>query len=137
SGIRLNSMACVAFNTCPLALAEAQRYLPSLITKMEGLLEKHGLQEEEIIIRMTGCPNGCGRSVAAEIGMIGTAYGRYNLHIGGDRNGTRLNIKYGDNLDETQILASLDKLLGSYAHHRVKDETFGDFVIRSGVVPHN
>ncbi|RYG37664.1 MAG: NADPH-dependent assimilatory sulfite reductase hemoprotein subunit, partial [Chitinophagaceae bacterium] len=92
--IRKNSMACVALNTCPLALAEAQRYLPSLISKIEPLLEKHQILQEEIHVRMTGCPNGCGRSPLAEIGFVGTALGKYNLHIGGDRLGERLNIKY-------------------------------------------
>lgn len=130
SALRRNSMACVAFNTCPLALAEAQRYLPSLISKCEPLLQKHGLQEEEIILRMTGCPNGCGRSPAAEIGFIGTAYGLYNLHIGGDRLGTRLNFKYRENLDETAILEELDALFGAYQKERQPGETFGDFTYR-------
>jgi sulfite reductase (NADPH) hemoprotein beta-component len=128
--IRKNAMACVAFNTCPLALAEAQRYLPSLIDKVEPLLTKHGLGNEEIILRMTGCPNGCGRSPAAEIGFIGTAYGRYDLHIGGDRIGERLNTKYRDSLDETGILDELDHLFGEYTQYRVADETFGDFAWR-------
>jgi sulfite reductase (NADPH) hemoprotein beta-component len=130
SALRRNSMACVAFNTCPLALAEAQRYLPSLISKIEPLLQKHQLQEEEIILRMTGCPNGCGRSPAAEIGFIGTAYGLYNLHIGGDRLGTRLNVKYKENLDEAAILEELDTLFGAYQNERQPGETFGDFTYR-------
>jgi sulfite reductase (NADPH) hemoprotein beta-component len=130
SALRRNSMACVAFNTCPLALAEAQRYLPSLVSKCEPLLQKHGLQEEEIILRMTGCPNGCGRSPAAEIGFIGTAYGLYNLHIGGDRLGTRLNFKYRENLDEAAILEELDTLFGAYQNERQPGETFGDFTYR-------
>ena len=75
SVIRKNAMACVALNTCPLALAEGQRYFPSLLTKIEPLLEKHDLQNEEIIMRMTGCPNGCARPFAAEIGFVGTSYG--------------------------------------------------------------
>jgi sulfite reductase (NADPH) hemoprotein beta-component len=131
SALRRNSMACVAFNTCPLALAEAQRYLPSLISKIEPLLEKHGMQEEEIILRMTGCPNGCGRSPAAEIGFIGTAYGLYNLHIGGDRQGTRLNVKYKENLPEAAILQELDSLFGQYKAHRLAGETFGDYTYRT------
>ncbi len=89
STIRKNAMACVALNTCPLALAEGQRYLPTLISKIEPLLQTHGLQDEEIVIRMTGCPNGCARPFVAEIGFVGTALGRYNLHIGGDNTGTR------------------------------------------------
>jgi sulfite reductase (NADPH) hemoprotein beta-component len=133
SAIRLNSMACVAFNTCPLALAEAQRYMPEFLTKLEPVLEKHGLGGEEIIIRMTGCPNGCARSVAAEIGLIGTAYGRYNLHIGGDREGKRLNTKFRENIDEAEILSSLDTLLANYAKNRLVQETFGDFVFRNNL----
>lgn len=132
--LRRNSMACVAFNTCPLALAEAQRYLPSLISKIEPMLEKYGLQEEEIILRMTGCPNGCGRSPAAEIGFVGTSYGQYNLHLGGDRLGERLNKKYRDSLDEAAILQELDGLLGQYSRQRQPEETFGDFVIREKIV---
>lgn len=128
SVVRRNSMACVAFPTCPLALAEAQRYLPSLIDKIEGLLSKYQLGKEEIIIRMTGCPNGCARSYAAEIGFVGTAYGRYNLHIGGDREGQRLNKIYRENLDEQQILAALDPLFESYVQHRSGNETFGDYI---------
>lgn len=132
--LRKNAMACVAFNTCPLALAEAQRYLPSLIDKIEPLLKKHSIEEEEIILRMTGCPNGCGRSPAAEIGFVGTAYGQYNLHIGGDRTGERLNIKYKDSLDEPQILKELNQLFAVYSVKRNAGETFGDFVIREKLV---
>ena len=135
SGMRRNAVACVALNTCPLALAEAQRYLPTLISKLEPLLEKHGLQEEEISIRMTGCPNGCGRSTLAEIGFIGTAYGRYNLQLGGDRLGERLNKKYRDNIDEETILQELDVLFGLYKNERMAKETFGDFSVRKGLVP--
>ncbi|MDZ4794094.1 MAG: NADPH-dependent assimilatory sulfite reductase hemoprotein subunit [Bacteroidota bacterium] len=125
--LRKNAMACVAFNTCPLALAEAQRYLPSLISKIEPLLEKYNLQNEEIVLRMTGCPNGCGRSPAAEIGLIGTAYGEYNLHIGGDRMGERLNTKYKDSLDEEQLLQTLDELFSVFSKERSTGETFGDY----------
>ncbi len=93
SALRKNAISCVALPTCPLALAEAQRYLPVLIDKIEPLLTKHGLAEENIVTRMTGCPNGCARPYAAEIGFVGTGPGRYNLHIGGDREGTRINTK--------------------------------------------
>jgi sulfite reductase (NADPH) hemoprotein beta-component len=117
----------VALNTCPLALAEAQRYLPSLISKIEPLLEKHELQDEEIIIRMTGCPNGCGRSSNSEIGFIGTALGHYNMHIGGDHLGLRLNRKYKDSLNEEAILKELDFLFGEFKDKRKNGESFGDF----------
>ncbi|HUC80126.1 MAG TPA: hypothetical protein VMR70_04385, partial [Flavisolibacter sp.] len=128
------SVACVALSTCPLALAEAQRYLPSLISKIEPLLEKHHLLKEEIHVRMTGCPNGCGRSPLAEIGFIGTGPGRYNLHLGGDRLGERLNSKYKDNLVETEILTELDQLFAAYSSKRNKEESFGDFVRREKLV---
>ena len=125
-----NSIACVALNTCPLALAEGQRYFPSLISKIEPLLKKYALDQEEIIIRMTGCPNGCARPYIAEIGFVGTALGRYNLHLGGDRIGTRLNKIYRENLEEPAILDELDKLFGSYKAERNSGETFGDFTDR-------
>lgn len=130
SAIRKNSIACVALPTCPLALAEAQRYLPTLIGRIEGLLAGHELGKEEIIIRMTGCPNGCGRPYAAEIGFVGTAPGHYNLHLGGDHEGTRLNRLYKENLDETAILKELDLLFWLYKKERVTGERFGDFALR-------
>ncbi len=131
--LRKNAMACVAFNTCPLALAEAQRYLPSLISKIEPLLEKYNLREEEITLRMTGCPNGCGRSPAAEIGLIGTAYGEYNLHIGGDRIGERLNTKYKDSQNEEQLLQTLDELFHTYVNERKDGDNFGDFAYQKWI----
>ncbi len=127
SAIRKNAIACVAFPTCPLALAEAQRYLPALISKIEPLLAKYQLSEQDIVLRMTGCPNGCARSYAAEIGLVGTAYGHYNLHIGGDRQGFRLGDKYRENLDEEKILEELDNLFAQYKFGRYENETFGDF----------
>jgi sulfite reductase (NADPH) hemoprotein beta-component len=131
--VRKSAIACVAFNTCPLALAEAQRYLPTLITKLEPVLEKYSLQNDDISLRMTGCPNGCGRPYAAEIGLIGTAYGKYNLHLGGDREGTRLNRKYKENLDETAILNELDGLFKLYSAKRKKGESFGDFIMKQNI----
>jgi sulfite reductase (NADPH) hemoprotein beta-component len=127
TALRKNAMACVALNTCPLALAEGQRYLPSLITKIEPLLQKYKLEDEEIILRMTGCPNGCARPFAAEIGFVGTAYGKYNLYLGGDRVGQRLNEKYKDNLDEAAILSELDYLFQTFKAERKRGESFGDF----------
>jgi sulfite reductase (NADPH) hemoprotein beta-component len=128
--VRRNAIACVAFNTCPLALAEAQRYLPALITRIEPLLEKHGMHGESLHLRMTGCPNGCGRPYVAEIGLIGTAYGKYNLHIGGDKFGERLNVKYRENLDEEGILLELDELFGRFRTGQMPGEGFGDYVFR-------
>lgn len=130
SPVRRNSMACVALNTCPLALAEGQRYLPALISKIEPLLLKHQLSSEDIVLRMTGCPNGCARPYVAEIGFVGTAYGKYNLHLGGDRQGTRLNKLFKENLDESAILNQLDQLFSDYSKSRKGQETFGDFAYR-------
>ncbi len=127
---RKNSIACVALPTCPLALAEGQRYMPSLITKIEALLAKYELNTENIIIRMTGCPNGCARSYLAEIGFIGSNPGKYNMHLGGDRIGQRLNKLYKENMDEAAILGHLDGLFSIYKKDRQKAETFGDFAIR-------
>ncbi len=134
SAIRKNSMACVALSTCPLAFAEAQRYLPSLISKIEPLLKKNGLQQEDIILRMTGCPNGCARSYIAEIGFIGTSLGKYNLQLGGDHTGMRLNKVYRESLDEPAILLELDQLFGQFAKQRNAKETFGDFAVRKQLV---
>ncbi|RNI31495.1 NADPH-dependent assimilatory sulfite reductase hemoprotein subunit [Rufibacter latericius] len=131
SPLRKNAIACVALPTCPLALAEAQRYLPELITKIDGVLANHGLQDEEIIIRMTGCPNGCGRSVLSEIGFVGTAPGRYNLNLGGDEQGYRLNKLYKENLDEAAILQELDVAFGLFKQNRIAGERFGDFAYRT------
>jgi len=130
STLRRNAMACVALPTCPLALAEAQRYLPELISKIEPLLDKHSLAKEEIIIRMTGCPNGCARSHIAEIGFVGTAPGRYNLMLGGDHEGTRLNKIYKESLDEPAILQELDSLFGSFTKQRKQGESLGEFTQR-------
>jgi len=131
SAIRKNAMACVALPTCPLALAEAQRYMPSLISKIEPLLEKHHLQNESIIMRMTGCPNGCARPYATEIGLVGTALGKYNLLIGGDNEGQRLNKLFKESLDESQILSELDSLFGSFKEKRNSKESFGDYAMRT------
>ena len=127
SSIRENSMACVALNTCPLALAEGQRYLPSLISKIEPILTKYNLSNENITIRMTGCPNGCARPYLAEIAMVGTAMGKYNLYLGGDRSGSRLNQKYKESLGEAEILQELDKLFNLYSQQTLI-KNFGDFI---------
>jgi sulfite reductase (NADPH) hemoprotein beta-component len=134
SPVRKNSIACVALPTCPLALAEAQRYMPSLLTKIEFLLGKYDLSDEEIIIRMTGCPNGCARSYIAEIGFVGTAIGKYNMHLGGDYEGYRLNKIYRENLEEPEILTELDTLFSAFKKDRNPNESFGDFTLRKQLV---
>ena len=131
---RKQSMACVALPTCPLAMAEAERMLPAFVTDIEALLAKHGLADDAIIFRVTGCPNGCGRAMLAEVGLVGKAPGRYNLMLGGDARGQRLNTLYRENIDEAAILDTLDGLFARYAGERADGEGFGDFLHRSGVV---
>ncbi|MBT6423011.1 MAG: sulfite reductase, partial [Porticoccaceae bacterium] len=132
--IRLNSVACVAFPTCSLAMAEAERYLPDLISRIEGILEQYELLEQPINIRMTGCPNGCARPFLGEIGFVGKAPGKYNLYLGASFKGDRLNKLYKENINEQQILDELTPLLKDYAGQRNKGEYFGDFVIRQGYI---
>lgn len=134
SGLRLNSMACVALPTCGLAMAESERYLPHLLTKIEAILDAHDLTHDPITIRMTGCPNGCARPYIAEIGLTGRAPGKYNLYLGGGFHGQRLNKMYLENVGEPAILEALDKTLGHYAREREPGERFGDFAIRAGYV---
>jgi sulfite reductase (NADPH) hemoprotein beta-component len=128
--LRTHAIACVALPTCPLAMAEAQRYLPELIGKMEILLEKYALKQDEISVRMSGCPNGCSRSYVAEIGLIGRSVGHYDLRLGGDHLGYRLNTTYKEGLSEAEILSTLDGLLAGYKHKRAVGETFGDYCQR-------
>ncbi|GER66559.1 sulfite reductase [NADPH] hemoprotein beta-component [Weizmannia acidilactici] len=134
SALRRNSMSCVAFPTCGLAMAESERYLPTLLGKIEEILDDAGLREEEIVIRMSGCPNGCSRPALAEIAFIGKAPGKYNLYLGGSFTGDRLACLYRENIGEEEILASLRPILLQYAKERQEGEHFGDFVIRAGYV---
>lgn len=134
SSQRQNSMACVAFPTCPLAMAEAERYLPGLVSDVESILEKHSLNQEHIILRVTGCPNGCGRAMLAEVGLVGKGPGKYNMYLGGNIGGTRIPKLYKDNVDEQTILSELDVLVGRWAAERHNNESFGDFVIRAKIV---
>ncbi len=131
---RENSMACVSFPTCPLAMAEAERFLPSFIDNIDNLMAKHGVSDEHIVMRVTGCPNGCGRAMLAEVGLVGKAPGRYNLHLGGNRIGTRIPRMYKENITEPEILASLDELIGRWAKEREVGEGFGDFTVRAGII---
>lgn len=134
SGLRRNSMACVALPTCGLALAESERYLPGFVTKLEDILDKAGLKDDDIVIRMTGCPNGCARPYLAEIGLVGRNPGLYNLYLGAAFDGTRLNKLFAQDVKEAQILGLLEPMLMRYAKERKEGERFGDFVIRAGYV---
>ncbi|NNC78403.1 MAG: NADPH-dependent assimilatory sulfite reductase hemoprotein subunit [Woeseiaceae bacterium] len=134
SPLRLHSMACVAFPTCGLAMAESERYLPSLIDRLDAAMSAAGLADDAITIRMTGCPNGCARPYIAEIGLVGKGPGRYNLYLGAGFAGDRLGCLYRDNANEEEILDALAPLFEAYANSRLDGERFGDFVIRTGVV---
>jgi sulfite reductase (NADPH) hemoprotein beta-component len=134
SGLRRNSMACVALPTCGLALAESERYLPDLLAALDQRLAAHGLSSDDIVIRMTGCPNGCARPYLGEIGLVGKGPGRYNLYLGAAFDGSRLNKLYAEDLGHEAIIAALDPIFAAYAAGRRKGEHFGDFAIRAGFV---
>jgi sulfite reductase (NADPH) hemoprotein beta-component len=132
--VHRDALACVALPTCSLAMAEAERYLPGFIQHVEQRLAAHGLRDEPIVLRITGCPNGCARPYLAEIALIGKAPGRYNLYLGGDERGQRLNVLYRENIDEPTILAALDAAFARFAAERHSGERFGDFAWRAGLV---
>jgi len=134
SALRRNSIACASLPTCGLAMAEAERYLPLLIDKIEEIIDENGLRNEEITIRMTGCPNGCARHALGEIAFIGKGPGKYNMYLGAAFDGSRLSKLYRENVGEEEILSELRVLLSRYAKERLENERFGDFVIRAGVV---
>jgi len=134
SQLRQNSIACAALPLCGLAFAEAERYLPSLVDKLDKVLEANGLLNEPISIRMTGCANGCGRPFLAEIGLVGRAPGKYNLYLGASFVGDRLNKLYKEMLSEEEIISALTPILEDFAKTRDQNERFGNFVIRKGYV---
>ncbi|MEZ5325385.1 MAG: NADPH-dependent assimilatory sulfite reductase hemoprotein subunit [Verrucomicrobiales bacterium] len=134
SGLRRSSMACVALPTCGLSLAESERYLPDLITELEEVIDEAGLRQDDIVIRMTGCPNGCARPYIAEIALVGRAPRKYNLYLGGGFYGQRLSKLYKVSVKSDEIVATLRPILLSYAQERTEGERFGDFVIRKGIV---
>jgi sulfite reductase (NADPH) hemoprotein beta-component len=131
---RENSMACVSFPTCPLAMAEAERFLPEFVTQVENIMAAHHVANEHIVLRVTGCPNGCGRAMLAEVGLVGKALDRYNLHLGGNRIGTRIPRMYKENISSAEILAIMNELIGRWAAERQPNEGFGDYLIRANVV---
>lgn len=134
SGLRLSSSACVAFPTCGLAMAESERYLPVLISKLESCLEENGLRQDSIVMRMTGCPNGCARPWLAEVAFVGKAYGAYNMYLGGGYHGQRLNKLYRSSIKEEEILEIMRPMLKRYAAEREEGEHFGDWTIRAGII---
>ena len=134
SAIRRHAIACVALPTCGLAMAESERYLPTILDKLEARLEQHGLLDAPILLRLSGCPNGCSRPYLGEIALVGRGPGRYDLRLGADFGGQRLNQVYRENVDEAAILAALDPLFARYAAERTNGEYFGDFLRRAGIL---
>ena len=134
SALRRSSMACTSLPTCGLAMAEAERYLPALLDKIEKIVDENGLREKEITIRMTGCPNGCARHALGEIGFIGKGPGKYNMYLGAAFDGSRLSKMYRENVGEEEILNELGVILPQYAKERQEGEHFGDFVVRAGII---
>jgi sulfite reductase (NADPH) hemoprotein beta-component len=131
-GLRLSALSCVALPTCGLALAEAERFLPDLLSMLEPVLGRVGLRDEPIVLRMTGCPNGCARPYMAEIGLVGRGPGRYHLYLGAAFEGTRLNKLYKMDVDVPGILVALTPLFEQFAVQREAGEHFGDWCIRAG-----
>jgi len=134
SGLRLNALACVALPTCGLALAESERALPSILEKLEAVLDDCGLGHDSISLRMTGCPNGCSRPYIAEIGIVGKAPNKYHLYLGARYEGTRLNQLFAESLTPDEIISTLDPILRRYSVERMTGERFGDFCHRT-VIP--
>ena len=126
-----NSMACPALPTCGLALAESERMLPGLVDRIEKLCSDLGLGTEEIVIRSTGCPNGCARPYTAEIGFVGKAPGRYQLWLGGNASGTRLNKLFKEVIKEAELETELRPLFARFATERIPSERFGDWCDRA------
>jgi sulfite reductase (NADPH) hemoprotein beta-component len=134
SAIRRHAVACVALPTCGLAMAESERYVPELLPKLETLLDRHGLADAPILLRLSGCPNGCSRPYLGEIALVGRGPGRYDLRLGADFSGQRLNQIYRENIDEPVILAELEPLFARYASERDDNEGFGDYLLRAGIL---
>jgi sulfite reductase (NADPH) hemoprotein beta-component len=130
SPTRLASMACPALPTCGLALAESERALPSLLTNIENLLKELGMPDEELIVRMTGCPNGCARPYVAEIALVGKAPNKYQLYFGGNEASTRLNRLYKDSVKGDDVIPELRSVLARFKTERQPGERFGDFAAR-------
>jgi len=124
------AMSCPSMPTCGLGLAESERFLPTLIDRIEAVCADVGISDQEIIIRMTGCPNGCARPYMAEIGFVGKGPGRYQVWLGGNQNGTRLNKVWKDLLKEADTEAELRPLFVRYKAERLAGERFGDWVER-------
>jgi sulfite reductase (ferredoxin) len=132
TGLRRNSLACPALPTCGLAITEAERVLPDLIEDIEGALEETGLIQEPIVMRMTGCPNGCARPYVAELALVGRSLNKYVIYLGGNAAGTRLARPFLDVVPIDKIGATLKPVFEHFRAERQSAESFGDYCDRVG-----
>ncbi len=133
SALRRNAMACPAMPTCGLAITEAERYLPDLVTELEEEVAALGLSDEIISVRMTGCPNGCARPYVADIGLVGQTVGKYAVYLGGNVEGTRLNVLYRELVPTDDLRGTLRDVLLSFRDNRQPGQRFGDWAANTGV----
>jgi sulfite reductase (ferredoxin) len=133
SGVRSHSLACPAVPTCGLAISESERVLPGLIDQLEAALRRHGLENEVLSVRMTGCPNGCARPYQSDIGLVGRSGDKYSVFVGGRLKGDRLNFMLCDLVPMGQIIPALEPLLNHFKRHRLQPESFGEFCYRLGL----
>ena len=131
--VRRWTLACPALPTCGLALSEAERIREPVVDAFEAVLRRHGLIEERLSIRMTGCPNGCARPYAGDIGIVGRTPGTFALFVGGDFEGTRLNVKLAEKVPEAAIAETLEPIFAAFALERLPGEGFGDYCHRQGL----
>jgi len=133
SNARRFAMACPALPTCGLAMTDAERALPEVLTGIEAELDRLGLRDARLTVRMTGCPNGCTRPYLGDIGLVGRTLNAYNIYLGGDFEGTRLNELYCELVPKDRIVETITPLLAAYKLGRRGDEGFGEFCHRVGV----
>jgi sulfite reductase (ferredoxin) len=133
SNVRRNAMACPALPTCGLALAEAERFLPDVVTALEEIVNEFGLADEQFTVRMTGCPNGCARPYVADIGLVGRTLGKYSVFLGGNPEGTRLNVLYEEIVPADELPQLIRGVLAAYRQTRQDRERIGDWANRVGV----
>ncbi len=129
--LQRGAMACPALPTCGLSLAESERYLPEFLGVVEDVLAGEGLAEEQIIVRMTGCPNGCARPYMAELGIVGRSPGKYAVYLGGNADSTRLGRLYNQNVKVDEMKATLGPIVARFKNEREAGEGFGDFCART------
>lgn len=128
-----HALACPALPTCGLAVAESERVMPGLIRRLTALLEELGLGKERISFRMSGCPNGCSRPYLGDVGFVGTTLGKYDIFLGGDFEGTRLNRLYASNVPLEEIPGLLRPALDAFRRERRPGQSLGEWCHQVGV----